>query len=675
MFRTRKDTHALFHLGVGLLALSLFAWSVILQPAVMGDTGYYIIWTALIAIGVLMRVQIGTRVKMGVGIAPMFAVALLYGPVTSMIMTAIAMTIALLIRPMGKRRSSIFSTATLTLATGAASWATVLTAGSSLATVVPQRAPIPIAVAAAVFFLVNSLTIHISVDLRQGLAPLTTYVAEQKERLPQYLLLLLFGGVAGLFGSDPLLALLLVGVPMGIAGLQFEQLEQLRERFLNQALFDQLTGLENRSSLEDSLARAIRRASRHKTLLAVVFLDLDNFKRVNDTLGHQAGDKLLAQVAERLRGCLRLEDTAARLGGDEFALLIEDALNVESITLVAERILEQFHEPLMIDGVEVFTSPSIGIAISDRGAERGSTLLANADLAMYHAKSRGKAQYVVFHPMMSIHAKERVELEDNLRRALSRNEMRVFYQPVVHLETGRVLEVEALLRWQHPSLGLLLPASFMQAAEETGLIIPIGRWVLEQVCRDAANWSPLSPSGKLPTISFNLSSRQFRHPEIVDDIARIIKEAGLEPARLRIEVSEFIVMQSPDYAIDTLWRLKQLGLQLAIDDFGTSYSSLVDLNRLPIDVIKIDGTLIGRLGREPEGSRVIRSMIALASSLSLVTSGENIETIEQLAHLQEMGCDRGQGLLFAEALPAETINGLLVTGSAVLHLHELRTAS
>jgi diguanylate cyclase (GGDEF)-like protein/PAS domain S-box-containing protein len=429
------------------------------------------------------------------------------------------------------------------------------------------------------------------------------------------------------------------------------------------AFHDTLSGLPNRALFLDRLERALARADRYRRSIAVMFLDLDNFKVVNDSLGHEVGDELLAAVANRLRATLREEDTAARLGGDELAVLVEDIVDEQCVVEIARRISLSMTAPIVLNGRELFVTFSIGIALSTPGHDRPDTLLRNADLAMYRAKANGKAGFQVFDPSMTISALERMELETDLRHALDRGELRVVYQPIMSLNDGQVSELEALVRWDHPTRGMIPPTQFVPLAEETGLIVGIGQWVLEEACRRARAWHLAHPTEPLITISVNLSARQFLLADLVEEVARVLWESRLEPATLKLEITESVLMRDIDGTIEKLWALKSLGVQLAIDDFGTGYSSLSYLKQFPVDTLKIDRSFVSGLGQDTNDTAIVRSVVALAKSLNLAVTGEGIETSEQLGQLQSLGCDRGQGYLFAMPLDVDDVATLLAQGA------------
>ena len=427
------------------------------------------------------------------------------------------------------------------------------------------------------------------------------------------------------------------------------------------AFYDSLSGLPNRVLFMDRLEHALRRARHHRRSITVMFLDLDNFKVVNDSLGHKSGDSLLVALAERLQCCLRAGETVARLGGDEFTVLLEDVSDERSAASVAIRILDALQAPVMVQGHELVPSVSIGIVLSKHG-DTTETLLRDADLAMYRAKTDGKGRYEIFDQSMNASAIDRLQLEADLRHAIERGELRVVYQPILNLTSGRVREVEALLRWVHPERGVISPTQFIPIAEATGLIVPIGQWVLEQACLQAREWQTSHPTEPRLIVSVNLSVRQFRHPNLADDIVRALREADLDPGCLKLEITESVVTEEGDAAVTTLWQLKSLGVHLAVDDFGTGYSALSYLLRFPVDTLKIDRAFVNGLGSDDQSVAIVRSVIDLARSLNLAVTGEGIETPEQLSQLRELGCQQGQGFYFAQPLTSDAIGELLAAG-------------
>lgn len=431
------------------------------------------------------------------------------------------------------------------------------------------------------------------------------------------------------------------------------------EQLAHQAFHDSLTGLPNRALFMERLGHAQARAKRGLTSVGVIFLDLDNFKVVNDSLGHEAGDHLLVTVAERLTACIRPGDTVARLGGDEFTILLEDLTEGTQVSGLAERIEKVLDLPVAVSGREVFTTGSLGIAVCLGDERTPDDLLRDADTAMYQAKTNGKARSVVFDRSMNADAVERLELETDLRRALEKDEFQVYYQPIVGLETGCIVEVEALVRWAHPERGLIPPLKFIPLAEETGLIVALGRWVLEQACRQGRFWQRQYPQEPPLVISVNLSARQLQHPGLVADVTEVLRETELHPSSLKLEITESVMMLDSETTIPRLHQLKALGIHLAVDDFGTGYSSMSYLSSLPIDTLKIDRAFVNNMGRNPEDMAIVRAIVSLAKTLNLRITSEGIENQEQLAQLHALGCDQGQGYHFDRPMPADQLGARL----------------
>jgi diguanylate cyclase (GGDEF)-like protein len=434
---------------------------------------------------------------------------------------------------------------------------------------------------------------------------------------------------------------------------------RFEDKLQHQVLHDDLTGLPNRRLLKDRLDHALARSNRRREPLGVMFIDLDGFKGVNDTLGHECGDVLLKLIAERLGSSTRTTDTVTRLGGDEFAVLLEDLDVPFDIPTVAERLLAAISVPIEIADRTVVVSASIGVAIGEGNGETSDHLLANADVAMYAAKAAGKGTYEVFNPDMRYKLEERFNLRNDLKRALRRDEFILHYQPIFDLQGRRVEGVEALLRWNHPSKGLIPPLDFIPAAEETGEIVPIGRWILQQACLQIRQWRMEYLDAADISVSVNLSPRQIQSASVVDDVRAALDESGIEPASLVLEITESTLMHDTPATIEKLNSLKGLGVMLAIDDFGTGYSSLSYLQRFPIDALKIDRSFISGVTAGIEDSALTEAIIRMARSLSLETVAEGIEHPEQLERLTELGCGRGQGFLLARPVPAEGIQALL----------------
>jgi len=432
-------------------------------------------------------------------------------------------------------------------------------------------------------------------------------------------------------------------------------------RLAHQATHDPLTGLPNRTLLLDRLDMALARSRRHHRLLAVLFLDLDHFKVVNDSLGHSLGDRLLVAIAERLATALRPGDTVARFGGDEFVVLCEDLADPQDAVAIAERVNDAVSGAFTVDKAEVFVGMSIGIAMAEGSGADAESLIRDADAAMYRAKERGRARWVMFDNDMRASAVDRLDIENALRRALDRHELRVFYQPTICLASGRILGVEALLRWEHPERGLLLPGDFIAVAEETGLIVPIGAWVLDQACRQVQRWHASNPAMPPLVVAVNLSGRQLEHPRLADDVGRVLADTGIAPERVELEITESVLMDDVEMSRETLDRLKALGVRLVVDDFGTGYSSLSYLRRFPVDQLKVDRSFVDGLGTDPGDSAIVTAIVTLAHTLGLEAVAEGVETDGQLAELRRLECDKAQGFFMARPQPGHETGELLTT--------------
>jgi len=434
------------------------------------------------------------------------------------------------------------------------------------------------------------------------------------------------------------------------------------DQLSHQAFHDAVTGLANRALFKDRVEHALERQARTSVPVSVLFMDLDDFKTINDSLGHAAGDRLLTEVGDRLKTSLRQADTAARLGGDEFAILLEDGGDGIDAAQVAVRILAALEGPFHLEGKEVFVHASIGIASAEgspAGPEGAEELLRNADIAMYMAKEAGKGRYQVFEPAMHDTAFRRLELKADLQRAVDNDEFILHFQPVIELETGRIEGLEALVRWEHPAHGTVAPLDFIPLAEETGLIVPIGRWVLREACLQARRLQERYPQTPALHMSVNLSARQLQRPEIVGEIAETLMETGLSPDRLVAEITESVMMQEMDLSIQRLAELKELGVKIAVDDFGTGYSSLNYIRRFPVDILKVDKSFVDGVNEGGEVSALTAAIIELAAILRLRPVAEGIERADQLEKLLALRCDLGQGFYFAKPLPPERIDQLL----------------
>ena len=435
----------------------------------------------------------------------------------------------------------------------------------------------------------------------------------------------------------------------------------LEDRLSHQAFHDALTGLPNRALLLDRLEQAIRRVGRlgEAGKVAVLLTDLDNFKYVNDSLGHEAGDYLLIEVASRIASCLRPEDTVARFGGDEFVVLLEGTKNVAEAVAVAERISRELGTPFAVDSQEIFVTTSTGIVMG--GSDNAQDLLRNADVAMYLSKESGRDRYEVYEAHMRSLTSERLGLEGDLRRAvdLGCEEFVVQYQPEVDTATGRTVGMEALVRWRSPGRGLVPPDEFIPLAEETGLIVPIGRRVLIEACRRAQEWSSLRPDGPVVEVSVNLSARQFRDPGLLEDVASVLGETGLAPGMLTLELTESILTAETPVVLATVQYLKLLGVKLSIDDFGTGYSSLSYLKRFPVDYLKIDRSIVSGMEEDPRDEAIVSAAVTLAHALGERVVAEGVETEGQLARLREMGCEIVQGFYFSRPLEGDALEAWL----------------
>jgi diguanylate cyclase (GGDEF)-like protein len=431
----------------------------------------------------------------------------------------------------------------------------------------------------------------------------------------------------------------------------------------HQALHDPLTGLPNRTLFFDRLELALARGQRRPSAVAVLFLDLDRFKVINDSLGHETGDRLLVDLAARLAAVLRPGDTVARFGGDEFTILCDDIDGERDAIIIAERVGEAVAAPFVLDDNEAFLTASVGIAMATGRDARPEALIRDADAAMYRAKERGKSRYELFDEVMRNRAIERLHTENSLHRAIERGELRVHYQPMVELATGRVAGVEALVRWQHPERGLMLPAQFIPLAEETGQIVELGEWVLREACMQHSRWLREYGEGDGPLgLSVNLSARQLAQPDCAADVASALEDTGTAAANLCLEITESVVVQDTETAILALNALRAQGVLIGIDDFGTGYASLTLLKRIPADLLKVDRSFVAGLGTDPQDTPIVRSVVGLAEALGLAAVAEGVETREQLAELHDVECRYAQGFHFARPMPPEQLGEVLAAG-------------
>ncbi|MDH3259939.1 MAG: EAL domain-containing protein [Acidimicrobiia bacterium] len=469
------------------------------------------------------------------------------------------------------------------------------------------------------------------------------------------------GNVSALTEDDLAILMTLAGqVSVSLQNGRLEDslaaLTELKEELRYQALHDSLTMLANRALFREMVQRALDSHKDHIPFIAVMFLDLDDFKVVNDSLGHAAGDQMLIAVAGRLQGACRPGDIVARLGGDEFAVLVEGITEASEALALADRITEKLSAVFSVEGKKVSTRASIGIAFADQG-EDPDQLLRNADAAMYAAKRNGKGGWQVFESSMHTEVRKRLELRHDLKEAIAQEDLAVSYQPIVDMRTGQIVAVESLVRWNHPQRGDIPPSQFIPFAEETGLIGPIGRWVLREACHQARAWERINPNSRYPVrVAVNLSPAQLTDDGLVDEVRSTLLEEGIPADRLIFEITETVMMQT---SIRKLKELKELGVQLAIDDFGTGYSSLSYLDRLPVDIVKVDKSFTARLGYANEVPQLVKTVVQLGDALGLETIVEGIESFEQYEQIKQLGCLHGQGFLFAEPLSAKAIGALL----------------
>jgi len=429
------------------------------------------------------------------------------------------------------------------------------------------------------------------------------------------------------------------------------ELEESREHFRHAAFHDALTGLPNRSLFSDHLRVALRRAHQNeKYLFGVLFLDLDRFKNINDSLGHPCGDELLKLVARRLEGCIRQTDMVARFGGDEFAILLDAIQDVSDAVRVAEKVQEAISAPFKLASHEAITTASIGVALSTSGYTEAEDIIRDADTAMYRAKDRGKARCEIFDTAMHTRAVTLLRLESDLRRALEKDELCVYYQPIVSLASGELHGFEALVRWRHPERGIVSPDDFVPLAEETGLILPIGLRVLWDACNQLRKWQQYSLSNRDLIMSVNLSGKQLMQPDLIERIEEVLHESQINPWHLKLEITETVVMENPELAAVTLAKLRSLGVRLSIDDFGTGYSSLSYLNRFPVDTLKIDRSFVTSMNAADENLQIVKTIVTLAGNLGMQVVAEGVETEEQLDQLRSLKCQYGQGFYFSRPL-------------------------
>ncbi|MGF1541368.1 MAG: EAL domain-containing protein [Pleurocapsa sp.] len=440
--------------------------------------------------------------------------------------------------------------------------------------------------------------------------------------------------------------------------------QRIQQQLVYDALHDGLTGLPNRNLLMERIEFTISHAKRYpEYMYALLFIDLDRFKTINDSLGHLTGDQLLVAVSNLLQECLRDSDIVARLGGDEFVILLDGIKSPQDAISIGERIQQQLRSPFELKGQSIFTSASIGIVFSSSSYNHASDLLRDADIAMYRAKAKGKARYEIFDQTMYYETLKQVELENNLRLALKNKEFVLHYQPIMALSSNKLIGFEALIRWEHPTKGLISPVEFIPIAEDTGLILQIGEWLLKEACQQLQKWQQqfaFSPQVAALKMSINLASQQLQEPQFIDKLDQILQETGLEGNSLKLEITESALLEPETSVQNTLKEIKNRNIKLSLDDFGTGYSSLSYLRRFPIDNLKIDRSFVEQMNFDAENFEIVRVIITLAKTLGMQTISEGVETIEQLNQLKALGCEFGQGYLFSKPLSAKVVESMLV---------------
>jgi diguanylate cyclase (GGDEF)-like protein/PAS domain S-box-containing protein len=437
----------------------------------------------------------------------------------------------------------------------------------------------------------------------------------------------------------------------------------LEAELRHQAFHDALTGLANRTLFANRIEHSLQAAKRDRSTIAVLYCDLSGLKRVNDSLGYTAGDVALVMVADNLRSSVRGQDTVARMGGNEFAVLLDRLNSPVDATMAMERIMAVLSQPLLLPGAQIELQPHIGIAVSITGDDTAEDLLRNGAVAMHQAR-RSEGSYALFDPEMHADAIRRIEVESQLRTAMDESQFQLYYQPTIDLQTGRLTGVEALMRWQHPVRGIVPPMEFIPFAEESGLIVPLGQWAIQESCRQVREFQKEIPADEPIALNVNLSARQLRHPNIVRDIADALDDSGLLPSRLILEITESVLMIDTAATISRLFQLKSLGVRLAVDDFGTGYSSFAYLRRFPVDILKIDKSFVDGVATEPTASALVDAMIRIGKTLRLETVAEGVERSEQADRLRALECDIGQGYLFSRPLPADAIASFIREWSA-----------
>jgi len=625
-------------------------------------------------------VRLAPSHKLDLSIAVYFACLLLFGTAVSVLLVGASQlvgggTLALRRDPAsGKRRRSVrgvlFNASQLVLATASAGLVSSRLLPHPDHDLLHNAAAFWVLPATATaLYLVNSGAVAMMVGLQHRQNPFAGWLASQRQRGPQGAALFFLGLIIALLGADNPWAPLLVAVPGVLVYRSFERTAQalaagqaVTAQRTHEATHDPLTQLANRASFQVALARALGDVGRHPDSVALLFLDLDNFKGINDRLGHTAGDQVLIAVAARLLAAVRGRDLVARFGGDEFTILLTDLPDAHEASAVVERLGRSMRIPIMVEGHALVVSVSIGIA-GAAAAITPDALLRDADTALYQAKAAGKAQHVVFQPPMAAHATGYLTLERALRRALEREEFTLAYQPKIVPATGQIVGMEGLVRWQHPDGDLVSPGAFLPVMEETGMILALDAWVLAEAARQGQVWHTRYPEAPPLLISVNLSAQGFGHPDLCTQVAHALDAAGFAPGSLGLELTESTLMETGEATLATLQGLKGLGVQLAIDNFGTGYSSLRSLQHFPVHALKIDGSFVAALGQDARVRGIVGAIVTLGHTLGLRVVAEGVETAAQLAQLRALGCDVVQGYYVARPQSAAALTALLDRGA------------
>jgi len=649
--------------AIALLSLAL-AWSVA-PPLISARPILAVGFASAMAVGGIFPLVFVRRTQLGLDSTVLVAAVLLFPPAVAMVIAAAGALVAHIVR----RRQwdeTAFNVGQIAIVAAAGGGFLSLANWQVWELSLSQPGMILTALLAGIAMWVLNLLLIAPIVAFQTNEPLW-YVINRSVRtmtpdqrlahLSEILLGVLVAGVSVSHGRLVALLLLPAGALYQALAHHIRLRRHAEERLHHQAFHDFLTDLPNRALFQDRLEQALARADRRDERVAVLFIDIDRFKFVNDSLGHAAGDQLLVAVAKRFLECSRPGDTVARLGGDEFTILLEDVNGSIEAEQFAAAISATLEAPFDLTGHEVSITASIGIAVAASNATTATDLQRDADIALYRAKHEGKARMAVFDSAIDAGARQRVALEVDLRTAVANEELVLAYQPQVELESGRVVGVEALVRWNHPQLGTLPPQAFVPLAEETGLILDIGRWVLQSACVDGRFWQQRYTMA--PVVSVNVSALQFRDANLVNDVGFALRRSGFNPGSLKLEITESAMMVDADQAAITLEKLKALGVRIAIDDFGTGYSSLDYLRRFPVDQIKVDRAFVSGLGRDTGDTAIVRAIVGLSHALGLTVVAEGVENAPQVARLRGLGCEMAQGFFFGRPLPLSAVTDIV----------------